>query len=372
MIRFRRALLLATGALALAVPSALASPRSPPPLEGIVIQADLIVVAHLTTRPEKSGDLYEIEADEVLKGRLPEGPLRVAAAWPFSCMPPPRDAERPEARERELGQVLLFLHVQEDGTYLANILRELPADELRFGFNDPRPTEQALAAVRALRDLNAPGLDADSAASLWKRGLRSENPCLVACLIDRLGMFGPTRGSSSTPVAVRLHAEEMAFGVDLVDELRRLASHPDDEVRGKAILHLRETFERHAKDDVDARERVMATFHRSLLDTHAETRGWALGALAWMGDASVKPRILRLLTDADALDGERESALWAAGYLVGADSKQLDDALLDACAVLLDHPKIDDYAASVLRRMTGDKGRRGVAAWRTWRDARQR
>jgi hypothetical protein len=95
-------------------------------------------------------------------------------------------------------------------------------------------------------------------------------------------------------------------------------------------------------------------------------RARTLAALAELGDASVRPRMLRLLKDPKAATQERESALWSVGYLTGADPTQKGQDLVEAVLVLLDDKRLANYAVAVLKRQTGAQERNTVAAWKAY------
>src|SRR5438128_560689 len=187
MPSLRRASLAAL-ALAFAGRGADAMPPRPVPLEKRIADTPLIVVARLTTQPVHSGDPYDVEVEETLKGAATAGPLRVRAAWYWNG-----DVEmpnQPEPRAGEAGgkRVILFLQEEKDGARNASSAVRLDPDEgmpawFWIGVFAKYKAAYGPAAIRALVQLDDPATDAKTAATLWVRGLSGENPLLVNALL---------------------------------------------------------------------------------------------------------------------------------------------------------------------------------------------
>ncbi len=360
-------LALAVG-LALAVPLAKASPRTPPTLEEFVISNDLIVIATVAKPPAHSSAWYSVTPELVLKGQAPKGPLRVQAQSAFSCLMVEDETKHP-APDADAKRVLLFLKATKDGKgYWTDGHRTLaatkgPEKALQFGFAKARPYNEVLAAIRALVELHRPGLETSHAALLWLRGLRSDNTCLVACMVARTGghvSYGPPRE--------RITAQRVSLGATLPQELRSLLAHTDAEIRAQAALYLKGIVDGLADKKASAAERtpLIVDLRRNLDDKDVTVRARTLSALAELGDGTVRPRILKLLKDPNATTEEREAALWSVGYLTRVDPKQKGQDLVAAVLGLLDDKRLAGYAVAVLRRLTGAQERKSVAAWKAY------
>lgn len=361
-------------ALALCIPAgflarpALPSPRTPPTLEELVLASDLIVEVETAAPPERAGDWYRAEAQLVFKGEAPAGALHIQAAIPYMGLAR-GDLPMPAAGEAGAKRLLLFLKETETpGRYYTDTYHRLPAARLVFGFDRPCAAGDVGPALRALVELNRPDLSEAEAARLWIQGLQGENACLLEALVERV------EGVSYGETRTRIERQRDLARLDLATALIRLVAHRAALVRGSAALHLPNLVlgVEEAKARTALRTQAIAALRARLRDPETEVRRHVLGALAELGDAAVRPRILALLADDRAPTREREAALWAVEYLTKADASQKGEDLIDGLLGVLDHPKLAGYAVAVLRRQTGDVGRRTVAQWRAFRDARRR
>ncbi len=219
----RRAL--AAVALAAAATLAAASPAMPDPLEKQIEDADLVVVAKLRTKPKHSGDPFEVDVEEVLKGTAAPATLRVTAAHYFtSCLVSDDDPPDP-AIEAKGDRAVLFLHrSEEDGAWSSRHPIVLaPEERASCWISGAFPAQLAPAAIRALVRLDAEE-DTKRAAELWVEGLGSDNPLLVGCLLARVSLVAVAPGAGGWALGPRIApAARTQFEHARTDLVRRVA-----------------------------------------------------------------------------------------------------------------------------------------------------
>ena len=195
------------GLTALALP-AIGSPAMPRPLEKVIWDADLVVVARIDAPPEERGAEFEFSTEEVLKGEVGEAPHRASSHVYFSgCMPPPEDSPPLPATEARGERVLLFLSKAKHGVRTSRDPIVLAEDEAASAwFYHAHSAALAPEAVRTLALLS----DADcerGATTVWKEGLRSGNPLLASALLHRVEFAASASdwylGDDLTQVAVQ-------------------------------------------------------------------------------------------------------------------------------------------------------------------------
>lgn len=352
--------------LATAAPAA-AKPMLPRPFERRVDDADVVVIARLKTTPALAGDVFEAEVDEVMKGKLGDGPLRVRAHVPDDgCIPPPPGAKPPPSAEGRAGgdKLALFLDAPVDGVRLSrDPLILVPAATVSSWYLDRHPATAARETIRALVKLDSED-DPARAADLWVEGIpepERSKPLLTACLLTRVEAAARDAETARAILGDRLAARAVReFAVARPRLLAAIARHSQSlaGVRAaRACVPPRSEAERAVFDEIAVSAATVA-FHDNP-DLALETlRLWyelerdTAEALATVLRNWKRP--------ATAIAPIAEATR---NYVRAHPSRER--AIVEAVLGLLDDSDASLTAETLLASLSG-QGLRGADAWRAW------
>jgi hypothetical protein len=352
------------GVALLAASAAWAEPAMPRPLERKVEDADLVVVARLRSRPAHPGDPFDAGVEEVLKGRAPTGPVRVAAAYFFNgCIPPPEGTPPPPSIEGRGDRVLLFLDAERDGVRASRDPIVLGESETASAwFYDHRPAAQAVEAVRALVSLDRE-LDPARAADLWAKGLAGGNALLVTCLLHRAAFAqrsGDDRWSELGPrLAPRVRQEFAAGRAALLPVVAKLVTSPDEVQRRIALQAAQSLLPRGADAESAAFDEIAAA--AIAVPRTDASRGDAVRYLTAARDPALAGRVVAALKRRPVGDDVRD--LGDVGRAFFAAFPEREEEVLRELVALLDVN--EQFATGTLAAMTG-RYVGGAAMWRAW------
>ncbi len=351
---------------AVALP-AIGSPAMPRPLEKVIWDADLVVIARVDTPPAHRGAPFEFAIEEVLKGEAGEGPFRTTSDVYFNgCMPPPEGTPPPPATEARSERVLLFLGPKKDGIRASRDPIPLAKGQTAGAwFYHSHDALLAPEAVRVLARLDNAEFGS-SVTTAWKEGLRSGNSLLAAALLHRIDFVGVggewSLGAELNSVAVKQFESARPYLLPLVAELA--------ESQDNALRHLSLAAARSSLPPVGEAER--AAFLRcadaavvSSSSDHDYVRTAGLRYLVAFADQRAPERLFTALSVADA--GDRQSIA-----AIGRDLLRAEPDLAKALLARLMGALDAEWPIGVLRVMTGEEGLTDAAACRKWWDARDR
>jgi hypothetical protein len=353
--------------LVLGAGTASATPALPRPLERIIEDADLVVVAKLTKKPAHPRDAFTADVKETLKGRAPSGTLTAKAADVFEgCIPPPLGESRPSPAsiEGRGDRVVLFLGA--DGESRDPIV--LAAGEVAIPWIvGDRPASEAPDAVRALVALDAEKDDA-LAATLWTKGLAEGNALTVACLLHRMIFAARSPEETTASLGVRVAAAaraQFALGKEkLIADATRLAASADVELRRAAIRAAFACLYAGAVAPGPAFDALRDVCRAASRADDLGVRDDAVLCLAQARDPELPDRLLAAM---------KKRPLEAKDVRVGAVGRMLlftaypdrERDFLAAAVAMLDDPAIEHVGVETLEMLTG-QCIGDADMWRAW------
>jgi len=372
-MRVRFGVFVALGALF--VGTAHAKAAMPRPLERIVADADLVVVAKLVTKPAHPGDPFDVDVEEALKGKPEAGPLHVKAAHFFmGCEPMPAGTPAPKSIESEADRAVLFLDAPTDGARQSRdpiLLRRGGCATAFYGSG--RSASLAPDAIRALVATHAPALSDETAATLWETGLRSDNALLVECLLVRVLLADRSKEGAvqclGNDVGGRAVAAWKAARRKLLAVTADLAASPDDGVAQRALEAMLVVRETRAPAEAPHFARAVAAAATMRKRESAELRAIATRVLVAESDPAAADFVVDAFANPQFRAWDLPPYVEAAGALLerrDARSAELVAALVKA----LDDPESVPRVSYELGRATGEKFTT-ADEWRAWLRARQ-
>jgi hypothetical protein len=351
---------------ALALP-AIGSPAMPRPLEKVIWDADLVVVAHIDAPPEERGADFEFSIVEVLKGEAGEGPHRASSHVYFSgCMPPPEGSPPLPATEARGERMLLFLSKAQHGVRTSRdpIVLAVPEGASAW-FYHGHAAALAPEAVRTLARLS--DVDCERGATVvWKEGLRSGNPLLASALLHRVEFAASAAdwylGDDLTKIAVQQFEVARPHLLPIVAEL--------SESENAALRHLSLSAARACLPPLDEAERVAqlrcadaAVVSSGTHKGHARVEG--LRFLVDFGDQRAPEQLFGVLESIAAEDRQEIAMI---GRDLVRQHPALGDVLMARLVAGMDKP----WTVAALRSVSGDDTLTSADACRIWWDARSR